>query len=126
MRTEAAIRSYWQAVAQQKEEALREYFTQDACIRWHNTNEQFTVEEFIRANCDYPGDWQGEVERIVNNGDALVTVAHVWSKDISVHAVSFFSLVGEKIQTLDEYWGDDGAAPQWRLDKHLGKPIRKA
>ena len=125
MRTEAAVRRYWQDVAQQKEEALREYFTQNACIRWHNTDEQFTAEEFIRANCDYPGDWQGEVERIVASGDTLITVTHVWSKDISTHAVSFFALKGEQIETLDEYWGEDGAPPQWRLEMRLGRPIHE-
>lgn len=125
MRTEAAVRRYWQDVAQQKEEVLREYFTQNARIRWHNTNEQFTAEEFIRANCDYPGDWQGEVERIVASGDTLITVTHVWSKDISTHAVSFFALKGEQIETLDEYWGEDGAPPQWRREMRLGGPIHE-
>jgi len=125
MRTEAAVRRYWQDVAQQKEEALREYFTQNARIRWHNTNEQFTAEEFIRANCDYPGDWQGEVERIVASGDTLITVTRVWSKDISTHVVSFFALKGEQIETLDEYWGEDGAPPQWRREMRLGRPIHE-
>ena len=30
------------------------YFCEDARIRWHCTNEEFTVGEYIRANCDYP------------------------------------------------------------------------
>lgn len=46
MRTEAAVRRYWQDVAQQNEEALREYFTPNARIRWQNTDEQFTVDGF--------------------------------------------------------------------------------
>lgn len=25
---------------------------------------------------------------------------------------------------MDEYWGDDGEAPQWRIDKHIGTEIR--
>lgn len=40
---------------------------------------KFTVEEYIRANCEYPREWDG------------------------------------KILSLDEYWEDDGAAPQWRF-----------
>jgi len=24
---------------------------------------------------------------------------------------------------MDEYWADDGNAPQWRLDKNIGKTI---
>ena len=29
----------------------------------------------------------------------------------------------DKILSRDEYWGDDGIAPHWRLDKKIGKPI---
>ncbi|NLM10011.1 MAG: nuclear transport factor 2 family protein, partial [Clostridiaceae bacterium] len=36
----------------------------------------------------------------------------------------FFEFKGDKISCLDEYWGDDGIAPQWRLDKQIGQPIR--
>ena len=30
----------------------------------------------------------------------------------------------DKITRIDEYWGDDGPAPQWRLDKRISRPIR--
>ena len=26
--------------------------------------------------------------------------------------------------TVDEYYADDGTAPQWRLDKHLGTSVK--
>lgn len=28
-----------------------------------------------------------------------------------------------KITEMDEYYADDGIAPQWRVDKHLGTSI---
>lgn len=114
---------YWQYVASQNERKLINYFHDDACIRWHNTNEQFNVSEFMRANCDYPGNWSGEVERIEQTGNTVITVAHVWTEGMSFHVTSFFEILGEKIMALDEYWGDDGEAPQWRKDKHIGRPI---
>ena len=58
------IRAFWKAVLAQEREELSAYFTPDAVIRWHCTNEQFTVDEYIRANCDYPGKWDGTIERI--------------------------------------------------------------
>lgn len=48
------IIEYWKHVASQNELELKKYFHEDACIRWHNTNEEFNVSEFLRANCDYP------------------------------------------------------------------------
>ena len=54
------------------------------------------------------------------------TVVHVYSGDrkISCHVTSFIKIKDGKIAFIDEYWGDDGTTPQWRLDKHIGTPIR--
>lgn len=49
---------YWADVAAQNAEELQKYFHPEACIRWHDSNEQFTVEEFITANCECPGSWE--------------------------------------------------------------------
>ena len=54
------IRAFWSAVLSQDRKALPEYFCRGAVIRWHCSNERFTVEEYVRANCDYPGQWAGE------------------------------------------------------------------
>ena len=63
------IQQFWSDVLAQRADEIREYFQADAYVNWHCSNEHFTVEEFIRANCDYPGDWDGEVEKIVTTGD---------------------------------------------------------
>ena len=52
---------FWKDVLQQNRDTLADWFRPDAAIRWHCTNEQFTVPEFIRANCEYPGKWDGTV-----------------------------------------------------------------
>ncbi|MFR6331654.1 MAG: hypothetical protein ACLUOI_24545 [Eisenbergiella sp.] len=57
---EEFLEKYWRAVLEQQADELPYFFKEDACIRWHNTREQFTVNEFIRANCEYPGEWAGE------------------------------------------------------------------
>ena len=66
---EEFLEKYWRAVLEQQADELPYFFKEDACIRWHNTREQFTVNEFIRANCEYPGEWTGEVERLEKAGD---------------------------------------------------------
>ena len=108
------IYQFWNDVLEQNADALRDYFHENAYINWHCTNEHFTVEEFIIANCEYPGAWGGEVERVEKINDLIVTVTHV---------TSFIITVDDKIAAIDEYWADDGIAPQWRLDKHIGTAI---
>ena len=120
------IHKFWKAVLAQDEKEIRKYFHNDAYINWHCTNEHFNVDEFIIANCEYPGDWGGRVERVEVLNDLIVTVTNVYPKDrsASFHVTSFIKTQGDKIVSIDEYWADDGNAPQWRLDKHIGKAIR--
>ncbi len=120
------IQNFITAVLRQDAEAMRKFFLPDAYINWHNTNEHFTVEEYIQANCEYPGDWTGEIEKIIQAQDMLVAATHVCSTDfrISCHCTSFIHLSGDKIAFMDEYWGDDGDVPQWRKEKHIGTRIK--
>lgn len=120
------IEHFWKSVLNQDAEQMKTYFHADAYINWHCTNEHFTVDEYIKANCEYPGEWDGEIERTCDGGNSIITVTHVYTKDnaLSFHVVSFFEIKDDKIQALDEYWGDDSLAPQWRLDKHIGKAIK--
>ena len=120
------IKRFWNDVLAQNRSALAGYFSPDAVIRWHCTNEQFTVPEFIRANCEYPGEWDGKIERVDQHGNQLVTVVNVFSKDrsASYHVASFIELKDDKVLSLDEYWADDGDAPAWRKSMGIGQPIR--
>ena len=120
------IQNFITAVLRQDAEAMRKIFLPDAYINWHNTNEHFTLEEYIRANCEYPGDWTGEIEKIIQAQDMLIVVAHVCRIDftLSCHCASFIKLRSNKIVCIDEYWGDDSDAPEWRKEKHIGTRIK--
>lgn len=50
-------------VLSQNEKEIKKYFHKGAYINWHCTKEHFTVDEFIMANCEYPGNWAGENEK---------------------------------------------------------------
>ena len=119
------VDAFFQAVWTQDAEALASFFASDAYVNWHCSNEHFTAAEYVRANCEYPGEWDGEIERIETSGDLTIAAAYVHTKDgeLSFHVVSFIRVRERKIIALDEYWGDDGPAPQWRLDKQIGAPI---
>lgn len=120
------LHNYWKDVIEQNADKLSRYFHDDAVIRWHCTNEQFNVSEYVKVNCSYPGHWCGEIERIESCGQILVTVCRVWAQqhDISFHVVSLFRIKDGLISEIDEYWGDDGQAPQWRKNMHIGRPIK--
>ena len=120
------IKQFWKAVLAQDEKEIREYFHKDAYVNWHWTNEHFTVDEFVIANCEYPGEWDGVIERIETVNDLIITVTQIYLKDksVSFHVTSFIKTKDDRIMAMDEYYADDGTAPQWRLDKHIGTPVK--
>lgn len=120
------IYKFYNAVLSQNALEIKKFFNEDAYIDWHNTNERFTVDEFIKVNCTYPGKWSGEVERVEQIGNLLIAVAkviNVFDKS-SFYVNSFILLENDKIVKLDEYWGDNGEIPQWRIIKNIGVKIK--
>lgn len=118
--------AFFRAVISQDAEALRTFFLADAWVEWPCSNEHFTAEEYIRANCEYPGDWDGQMEKLVWTQDGLITAARVEPKNgsASFHVVSFITLRDEQIASMEEYWSDDGSAPEWRQEMKIGRMIR--
>ena len=113
------------AVLTQDANQLRSFFHEDAWVEWPCTNEHFTLDEYIRANCEYPGSWDGALEQIIYTDTGLIMAIRVFPKDrsASFHAVSFIELKDEKITSMKEYWSDDGQPPKWRQEMHIGRPI---
>lgn len=120
------IEAFWEAVIEQKADVLRTFFHKDAYINWHCSNEHFSVEEYIQANCEYPGEWYGMIERTESVGDLTILVGNILSKDksLSLHVVSFIRTRDNKIISMDEYYGDDELPPQWRIEENIGIPIK--
>ena len=121
-------KAFWLDVLSQNRERLPSWFREDAVIRWHCSNEQFTVAEYVRVNCDYPNDWTGEIERVEESGNTVILAGRVYPLDrsMSFHVVSFLRIENGKIVEMDEYCADDGEAPDWRRKMKIGKPIRNA
>lgn len=83
---------------------------------WHiETPEEKVRQEYIKI-----------VERVEIVNNLIITVVRIYPKDrsVSFHVTSFIQTKNNKITTMDEYYADDGIAPQWRLDKHIGTSIK--
>lgn len=108
---------YWQDCVSQDRDALRTWFHPDARIVWPCTGEMFTVEAFLTANCEYPGEWTGELLRVTPTDAGAVTEVRIAAVDgsYSCHVASFFTLDQGKIASLTEYYADDGPPPAWRV-----------
>ena len=85
----------------------------------------YTVEEYIKPNCEYPGDWDGKIERIDKTNNIIILVCQLFPKckSVSFHVISFIRVEKDLIVEMDEYWTDDGLAAEWRRKMKIGKPI---
>lgn len=107
----ASVR-FWADVARQDAAALREWFAPEAEVYWHCTDERFTAEEYIRANCEYPGT--GRARWSVRNGRRTVVFRSQRCgrrTGAPVFMRCLFPFRGGRITRLDEYWADDGPRP---------------
>jgi hypothetical protein len=119
------VKEFWIDVLGQNREKLISYFHKDAIIRWHCSNEFFTVSEYIKANCEYPGEWEGKIERIEKVENMIITAVKVYAvnKCSSFHVVSFIKTENNLITEMDEYWADDTEVPEWRRKMNIGRKI---
>lgn len=53
-----------------------------------------------------------------------VTKVNPVDKACLFHVVSFLKFANGLIVEMDEYWEDDGVAPQWRRQMKIGKLIK--
>lgn len=85
------IETFFDDIVSQNKIKLKTYFHEEATIKCHCTNEIFTVDEYIKANCEYPGDWDGKIERIERANNTIILACQVFLKDksLSFHVVSF-------------------------------------
>ncbi|MCL2753511.1 MAG: nuclear transport factor 2 family protein [Defluviitaleaceae bacterium] len=119
-------KAFLAAVVRQDAEGLREFFVNEAVINWHDSNESLNVDEYIRANCEYPGEWSGVCERVEHFGDLVVTASKIFSDELAFYVVSFIKLTQcGKISQLDEYFAAIEEVPRWRKDMKIGCPIKK-
>lgn len=111
---QAIVHAYWKAIHELRFEALRELFNATAVITWPNTEEVFTLDEFIYVNRAYPGEWDEEVLQVYETGTTLISEAMVTGKERSFLAISIFTIQDGKITSLREYWTVVEEAPKWR------------
>ena len=85
----------------------------------------YTVEEYIKANYEYPGDWDGKIERIDKTNNIIILVCQLFPKykSVSFHVISFIRVEKDLIVEMDEYLADDVLASEWRRKTKIGKPI---
>lgn len=110
------VQAYWNAIHELRFDDVRALFSETAVITWPNTEEVFTLDEFIAVNEAYPGEWDEEVLQCYKAEDRIISETMVKGKEVSFLAIGFYKIQEGKITALREYWTAVEAAPEWRKE----------
>jgi SnoaL-like domain len=94
-------------------------------LEWPQSGERIRGgEQFCRMNTEYPaaGRWQFKINRLVANGESVVTQVSVTDGVQIAEPISFFTVVKGRISALVEYWPEPFSPAENR--RHLTQPTQ--
>jgi ribosomal-protein-alanine N-acetyltransferase len=121
---EAIVRDFWQLMGSNDFHAVKAVLSPELVVEWPQSKERIRgAENFARMNAEYPttGRWHFQINRLLVNGDEVVTQVSVSDGKQSAEPVSFFTVQEGRIVSLVEYWPEPFAAAENR--RHLVEPI---
>jgi len=116
----AIVRDFWTRMASNDFGSLAPLLAENFMLEWPQSNERIRGgANFIQMNQEYPagGPWTFEVIQII--GAATEAVSHVIVSDgtQTARSISFFTLGGDKIAKIVEFWPEPYDPPANR--QHL-------
>ena len=111
------VLNFWNVMASNDFYAAAECLSPDCEVIWPLTKEVIRGRKnFAELNSAYPaeGKWTFAIERIVGEGDQVVTDVIVSDGVRSDRVITFHSIRDGLIFKQVEYWPEDYAAADWR------------
>ncbi|MCU7371924.1 nuclear transport factor 2 family protein [Paucibacter sp. O1-1] len=106
---EAIVREFWRLMASNDFDSVRQVLSQDFVLEWPQSRERIRgADNFARMNSEYPssGRWQFQINRLLSQGEAVVTQVSLTDGTQSAEPISFFTVEQGRISRLVEYWPD--------------------
>lgn len=120
----ALVREFWSRMQGNDFASVAALLGADFVLEWPQSNERIRgAANFVQMNQEYPshGPWRTSVNRLVAEGDEVVSDVSVSDGVQHARAISFFDVAGGLIRRIVEYWPDPFEAPAHR--KHLVEPL---
>ena len=117
MQPKAVVLAYWDAMRTNDFAKAARWLAEDVVVDWPQSRERIRGRaNFAEINAAYPADgrWTFILNRIVAEGDDVVTDVTVSDGTMRARALTFHSVRGDLIARQTEYWPDDYPAPEWR------------
>ena len=122
---EAVVREFWRLMASNDFRSVEAVLSPKFVMDWPQSNECIRgPRNFARMNAEYPttGRWTFVINRLVAQGDTVVTQVSISDGQQHAEPISFFTVEDGRIVHLLEYWPEPYPAPANR--SHLVEPMR--
>ena len=106
---EAVVREFWRLMASNDFNSVKNVLSTDFVMEWPQSKERIRgADNFTHMNSDYPakGRWTFQINRLLAQGNEVVTQVSLSDGEQSAEPVSFFTIEQGKITKLVEYWPD--------------------
>ncbi|MBW3695949.1 nuclear transport factor 2 family protein [Vibrio sp. T187] len=117
MTAKEVVLAYWQAMQSNDFYKAAEWLTSECEVYWPQSKELIVGREnFGHVNSEYPakGKWTFDVNRVVAEGNQVVTDVTVSDGERVDTVVTFHTVEGQLIAKQHEYWPESFEAPEWR------------
>ncbi|MCA0272047.1 MAG: nuclear transport factor 2 family protein [Proteobacteria bacterium] len=117
MRPKDIVMAYWSAMQTNDFASAAEWLSEDIVIHWPQSRERVRGRRNITTiNSTYPseGRWRFTLDRILADGNEVVTDISLTDGKTEARALSFHVVRDGLIVGLTEYWPDTYHPPDWR------------
>jgi ketosteroid isomerase-like protein len=117
---DAVVREFWRLMETNDFHAVTAVLDPDLVVEWPQSRERMRgAATFARMNSEYPttGRWTFRIERLVCQGDEVVTAVSLTDGTQSATPISFFTVRDGRIVQMVEYWPEPFAPAENR--RHL-------
>ena len=118
------VQQFWERMGSNDFRSVGGLLSDDFVLDWPQSNERIRGRDnFAAMNEQYPaqGRWVFTINQLVGNEREVVSDVSVTDGAQAARAISFFTVEGNRITRLIEFWPENYAAPQNR--RHLVEPI---
>ena len=117
--TKETVIAFWSAMQTNDFSAASMLLTEDFELYWPQSSERIIGRaNFAALNTHYPahGPWRFTVDRILAEGNEVVTEVSVTDGEVKATALTFSTVKNGLIARQVEYWPDPFEAPAWRRE----------
>jgi hypothetical protein len=117
-------REFWRIMARNDFHSVATVLAPEFVLEWPQSRERIRgAERFVRMNEEYPahGPWQFTINCLFGGESQAVSDVTVTDGVQVARAISFFTVVEDKVIRIVEFWPEPYAAPANRA--HLVEPM---